>query len=861
MAAPLGGHASLPDLYKEAWSMAGWAVQADKERDFQVAILYYTVDADDAKRQHAKNKALEYISRAEELKEEARRIIFYPQHVPDVENNVQHAQFLFDQAVAADEKGVYSEAYVSYVAAAESFFRAFAAVTDDSRKVEIGQKLSIILSRAEELKNVPDAEKARIPSSPQPLPVTAPFISSGTSKLTPGEVEVLRRASFVNNKTYLPWLDIDVRERFWSEEPFVDPDGPLQLSAKQLAQFGGWKRPHQFMSKPKMIYLISSTSIIQDVVTDCSFVASLCVSATYERRFRKRLITACIYPKDRDGHPVYNPSGKYMVDQIDIQRDSTEGKAVVFFENVFTKRSQICIPRSSVVDDTLPISKDGTLMCTGSSNRNELWASIIEKAYMKLMGGYDFPGSNSGIDLYALTGWIPEHILFREKTFNPDKQWKRLLDGSRYGDALITIATGAITDKEANDWGLVPSHAYAGPFSHMDKTNWTPELRRVLNYDQLGALHLDDGIFWIDYASVCTRFECIHMNWNPELFSYRYVLHVSWPAHGPLRDNYNLGYNPQYGLEVDVTDEKGGAVWLLLSKHITVTEENSDYITMHVYASTNCERVYYPDNPMIKGTYINSPHVLTRFTAPPGKSRYTIVMSQHEKRKTLGFSLRVFAFSPFKIGEIPRKHAFETKMAGSWTGDTAGGSAAHATFINNPNYRIHIPEGKGQTGLFAMIEAPRDYPVNLKLFKGGQRVTCVSAENTVTSTGDFRHGFCYFDVPGLTGASFSDAMQNMGMHRKVIKGEWSLNVNAMGSGRSPGYFLNPQYWLDVDQPTNIKIRLQAPDMRPAPPLNISLFQRDGRKGVSGEVASSGPYIDWIQGVVIEDAQLFPGRGQ
>ncbi|KAI8577511.1 hypothetical protein K450DRAFT_252026 [Umbelopsis ramanniana AG] len=714
----------------------------------------------------------------------------------DIDILLEKAYFTLDQAILNEEKDFTDHSLELYKDAASNFLKVYRKLSKDDPRCHHCHELCMqALNKVDELKKSDTTNGLLVPQkefSPKDDHHASSSISSASSsyyarsitnhgaaplgalkckedensmkKLSSAEIEILKLTSNVNSKLFLPWVDeSDLREKFTYDELFIDPDGSLPLSALQRAKFGGWKRPSEIMRNPKMIELVSSSALVQDVVTDCSFVASLCVSAAYERKFRKQLITSCIYPQNKFGQPCYNPSGKYMI-----------------------KLHYNGIKRKIIVDDLLPVSRDGTLMCTFSTNHEELWAPIIEKAYMKLMGGYDFPGSNSGIDLYTLTGWIPEHIFVEDKDFVANNVWDRLMGGQKYGDVLVTISTGEMSEESAAERGLVPTHAYAvidirevngtrfmqvknpwshlrwkGPYSHMDTERWNPELMKALNYDPSSAMQFDDGIFWIDFDSVCENFVSIHLNWNPELFMYRWALHIPWHCDvGPKKDTYNLGYNPQFKLVVKVPENKTSAVWLLMSKHITVTEpKNTDFITLHVYNDTNGERVYHHGKAFKEGTYVNSPHILIRFNAPPGTSTYTIVFSQHEKLKTLYFSLKAFSFSQFELTDVPQTYSIEQKISGRWTDQSSGGNASNASFMNNPQWKLTIspPESTGQQkcGIIIMLEAPKTFAIHLLLVEGGKRVASFSPREVVSQTNSYQHGFCCCELRDIKPGSYT----------------------------------------------------------------------------------------------------------
>ncbi|KAG9345099.1 hypothetical protein JZ751_009640 [Albula glossodonta] len=554
-----------------------------------------------SKLENIQDKVNEYLDRVEALHTSSDPL--KSKHQLDLER----AYFLVTQAFEEDEKGNSDEAVELYTQAVELCIQASNETSDQGLQGKLKQLARQALDRAEGLKasmSKGTQQNKAVPSGPGPgpgpgsgpkpsnpvrqyLPLGPDFtlhdraqpVRSVQSsepqgqRYTAEEIEVLRSTSRINGIEYVPFMSVDLKERFAFPVPFSDKRGKLALSPKQQNVFSRWVRPDEICNNPTMIFTVSSFSIKQTVVSDCSFVASLAISAAYERRYNKKLITSIIYPQNRRGEPEYNPCGKYMV-KLHING----------------------VPRKVIIDDYLPVDRNGELLCSYSSNRNELWVSLIEKAYMKVMGGYDFPGSNSNIDLHALTGWIPERIAMHSdnQAFSKDDTFRMLHQRFRTGHVLITTATGVMTEEEGERWGLVPTHAYAvldireykgrrflqlknpwshlrwkGRFSERDEKSWTPELLKYLNFDPKTAQKFDNGVFWITWEDVCQYYDVIYLSWSPALFKESSCIHSSWDGkQGPVKDAYSLANNPQYKLEVQCP-QGGAAVWVLLTRHIT----------------------------------------------------------------------------------------------------------------------------------------------------------------------------------------------------------------------------------------------------------------------------------------------------
>ncbi|KAF2229130.1 cysteine protease PalB [Viridothelium virens] len=676
------------------------------------------------------------------------------------------------------------------VRAAELAMRCLQLASSSDQKAAVSKRCKLLLEQAEEIKNDPHWQPFK-PIRQQSSSACLPLVKKlndpiSARKFTTSEKIVLLKASKLNDYIFPQWEgppDPSYFEIKPDQKPFLDAP-ELGLSEFQRSIFKGWKRASEALpppawypdASPTMVPSMdptSETDLVQDAATDCSVVASLCADSARASRGYARIIPSKIYPCDASsGLPQSSPNGKYVV-QLNLNG---------------------CW-RKVEIDDRLPVSRtQRTIHVIDRRNPALLWPALVEKAFLKVRGGYDFPGSNSGTDLWMLTGWIPQHIFLQCDEIVTAQLWKQMFSGFANGDVLITMGTGKISNHLEREIGLAGEHDYAvldlrekdeqclllvkNPWC--EGTSWKGSIPPLSedghgeNGDAFESSKTPDlidfkseppnlftpendlrpGTFWIDLQNVMQHFESIYLNWYPGMFNHRQDIHFSWDLSS---DELNCGratgcliYNPQFLL---TTSAGGETAYLLLSRHFrgnearpssqepqSLLESKPQYISLYAFKNGG-KRVYLRDGSIHRGPYVDSPQTLLCLELEPNTS-YTIVACEQDlKSSAHTFTLSTFSQTPITLSKAIDSYPYHTTIQGSWNKSTAGGNASSESYLQNPQYSLALTR---KTSLaIILLSATTDLHIHLKLLHSGQkpsRVKSVVRQDIIVESGDYRQG-------------------------------------------------------------------------------------------------------------------------
>lgn len=418
---------------------------------------------------------------------------------------------------------------------------------------------------------------------------------------------------------------------------------------------------------------------------------------------------------------------------------------------------------TTLIDDALPLSPNGEVLGLSTGGSDVLWPRLLEKAYLKLMGGYDFPGSNSGDDLHTIIGWIPDHVCFSSSAFQREKTWARIYQGFSKGNCVVTLGT---LDRGNLYWGninLLPSHCYAViDISDNDEDRTVT----ILDSWESGSPTASSATFEMSWDEVCQTFEGAYFSWDPATFPHKLSFHGIW-----VRDDGGVvhGHACHYHLRLKVpnsTSPAGGVnqkLWVLLTRHITNTRENSDYIALRVESEFD-RRISQQKIDQIAetGSFTNSVHILARVTAEEiREGSLSLIASYDGEAEEVGFTVNVFStISSLSWDETPARLPFSQKADGTFTGKNAGGNYTNSSYMRNPQYHLRInPEEKGQTvgrGAKARValvaQTDRNAPLNVSVvWSDGNRVFDVAQADIVCGSGTYSYGLASA-VGDLSGA-------------------------------------------------------------------------------------------------------------
>jgi calpain len=431
---------------------------------------------------------------------------------------------------------------------------------------------------------------------------------------------------------------------------FVDDVFSPKVDAKIV-----WKRPSEISDHPQFIKDGASRfDIDQGELGDCWFLA-----AVANLTLNKKLLSMVV-PTDQSFSDNY---------------------AGIFHFRFWQYGRWVDV----VIDDTLP-TIDNKLVCLRSTDPNEYWPSLLEKAYAKLYGSYkNLEGGLINEALEDLCGGLSEfysakipelyeimEMSYRRSSFMGCSITASEKEGQR-GDGLITMHAYSVTGMETiksgqseirlirlrNPWG--GNAEWNGAWSDNSK-NWDLVPKEV---SKRLRVKRDDGEFWMaieDFQRCFTSLEICHLNpstfiygedsrWYVNMFENRWIPNVT--AGGGLAYKETFANNPQYFLTVRGNNSTCTVVIGLMQKNRRLFGEGDLTLELNIFKiETDPGHLLNEDffesmEPVLhKSETVRQ--LTVRILLPPG--RYCIVPSTADPDENANYLLRIY--SGMKINVI-----------------------------------------------------------------------------------------------------------------------------------------------------------------------------------------------------------------
>ena len=414
---------------------------------------------------------------------------------------------------------------------------------------------------------------------------------------------------------------------------------------------------------------------------------------------------------------------------------------------------------------------------------------MTEKAYLKVRGGYDFPGSNSGTDLAVLTGWIPQQVFLHDDEVEAEHLWDELVEAFNSGNVFLTIGTGKLSRREQKQLGLAVEHDYAildmkesahvremlikNPWADGDV--WKGTARRRPNpsaetYPDLPPAHDSEdmlpGTFWMDFNSVFLYYENLYINWNPALFKQRDNRHFSWTLPQRRPASTIIDTHPQFCVQSEVN----GQVWLLLNRHFRTgdytqaTNGKNGYISLYLFEQDGY-RLLSSESAIERGPFVDSPNTLLRFKATKNK-RYTVVVVQQDlPAGKHNFTLSLFSNTNAALTEAPSRYTTNTSLNAAWTRASTGGNSDSVNYLRNPQFQVSLQSDQRVAVVLRVADSdsnatavetdsapesltspPEIHVKSLLASSTGGRIHRLPLRDIVAHSGDYRRSACVLET-------------------------------------------------------------------------------------------------------------------